>query len=457
MARVDWGGLAIISLVGISIAISPFQRLAGNASIPIGLAPRQENSFDPGHLAFIKQLAAIGDSYSAGIGASDRLGGIRVNEDPRLGDSSKRTFQFESYSGAVIDDVIKKQVPSIDSNQTSDSAIRGNDAELVDILNQCIFQWAVFDWKQVEGCALQLYHTQEIIESDDFSKNLDAVLFVAKNKLASETGLMFYELNSWDPAGTTPWKRGVDNPENGTFAGDQSILAQLTLFLDPAAKFRNQDEVEVQETSSGPNLLEGEDDVQVEAVLSNLLPDGYGRIFHPQILLHQIIADQVIFTMMNDNERRQGYDAFSEVSTIDSCPYTPPGDFHILQYKNTDAGHAVKPGTELRILCVGDSITVGFLSDRDGGDGNGYRLELRKDLSKDKVVFAGTETGGSMTDGYFAAWSGTTIQYIADHVGPSLKQRPNIVLVHAGTNDMNPSPKISTEGNNPKEAADRLA
>jgi hypothetical protein len=55
-----------------------------------------------------------------------------------------------------------------------------------------------------------------------------------------------------------------------------------------------------------------------------------------------------------------------------------------------------------------------------------------------------------------AAWSGKTIKFIADHVGPSLQQRPNIILLHAGTNDMNPDPGVSTEGNVPRDAANRL-
>lgn len=44
-------------------------------------------------------------------------------------------------------------------------------------------------------------------------------------------------------------------------------------------------------------------------------------------------------------------------------------------------GEAVQTGTELRILCAGDSITLGTFSDTNGGDGNGYRLQLRDDLS----------------------------------------------------------------------------
>ncbi|KAI3544900.1 GDSL-like Lipase/Acylhydrolase [Colletotrichum abscissum] len=141
-----------------------------------------------------------------------------------------------------------------------------------------------------------------------------------------------------------------------------------------------------------------------------------------------------------------------------------------LEYKATPAGQVIKDGVKLRILPVGDSITVGYLS----SDGNGYRLKLDEDLSANEVVFAGTVYGGNMSDGYYvrqqnrsyfhipnsdklqAAWSGKTIKYIADNVGPSLVQRPNIILLHAGTNDMNPNPAVSTEGNDPAAAAERL-
>ncbi|KAI6481109.1 hypothetical protein MCOR06_004773 [Pyricularia oryzae] len=108
----------------------------------------------------------------------------------------------------------------------------------------------------------------------------------------------------------------------------------------------------------------------------------------------------------------------------------------ILRYRGTSPGQAVKPGTDLRILCAGDSITVGFL--------------------KDVVQFAGTEVTGKMFDGYFAAWSGRTVQFIADHIGPSLAQQPNIILLHAGTNDMSSNGAVSTEGQDPKAAASRL-
>ncbi|EQB54719.1 GDSL-like Lipase/Acylhydrolase [Colletotrichum gloeosporioides Cg-14] len=75
-----------------------------------------------------------------------------------------------------------------------------------------------------------------------------------------------------------------------------------------------------------------------------------------------------------------------------------------LKFKGTKPGQVIKPGTTLRILGVGDSITVGFLSDLDGGDGNGYRMKLRQNLSNDRVSFIGTETvRGTIPDNYFVS------------------------------------------------------
>ncbi|KAG7120804.1 hypothetical protein HYQ44_004269 [Verticillium longisporum] len=121
----------------------------------------------------------------------------------------------------------------------------------------------------------------------------------------------------------------------------------------------------------------------------------------------------------------------------------------------TDASPAqtISSGTTLRILCVGDSVTVGH-----GSKGlNGYRSDLAERLSSsNEVDFVGTEHGGAMRDGYFAAWNGKTIQFLADHIGPSLEQRPNLILLHAGTNDMASVERIAKEGNDPIAAAGRL-
>jgi hypothetical protein len=58
-----------------------------------------------------------------------------------------------------------------------DTVSGGNDVELVNILNQCIFQWAVLNSAQVNIGK---------IASESFSKSLDSVLDAAKKKLAKE-------------------------------------------------------------------------------------------------------------------------------------------------------------------------------------------------------------------------------------------------------------------------------
>lgn len=54
-----------------------------------------------------------------------------------------------------------------------------------------------------------------------------------------------------------------------------------------------------------------------------------------------------------------------------------PTSYHLL-WGNAEPGKEIKGSKKLRILTVGDSITVGFPND---GDGNGYRETLRNDLS----------------------------------------------------------------------------
>ena len=154
-------------MLSLLIFLSVCELVAGFPTLPIGhpihlvSQKADNNEFDPTDLSFITRLAAIGDSYSAGIGAGKRLGSILdalnsqggefpiisvtllaisasrtksylidwacsrydhaypylVNSDPSLGDPSKRTFQFLSCSGALSKDVLEKQIPRLSSDQ----------------------------------------------------------------------------------------------------------------------------------------------------------------------------------------------------------------------------------------------------------------------------------------------------------------------------------------------------
>ncbi|KAK4896112.1 hypothetical protein LTR27_005969 [Elasticomyces elasticus] len=99
---------------------------------------------------------------------------------------------------------------------------------------------------------------------------------------------------------------------------------------------------------------------------------------------------------------------------------------------------SVASGVDLRVLPLGDSITFGFQST----DKNGYRLALYNDLQESgrDVDFIGSVNSGTMADNANEGHSGFTIDGIAGVIRGSLLRRPNVVLLHAGTNDMNDVP-----------------
>ncbi|KAI3393725.1 hypothetical protein diail_3771 [Diaporthe ilicicola] len=114
------------------------------------------------------------------------------------------------------------------------------------------------------------------------------------------------------------------------------------------------------------------------------------------------------------------YDEISALEAIafDAGEYTPEGWLR---------------GKNLRILPLGDSITYGYLS----SDGNGYRNTLKTLLTSagNTVDMVGSVRSGDMADNDNEGHSGFTISEIAAR-NSAYRQRPNVVLLHAGTNDM---------------------
>lgn len=183
---------------------------------------------------------------------------------------------------------------------------------------------------------------------------------------------MFYELNTWDPLGTTPWKRSTEEPINGTFDGDIDILAQITSVIDPDAQFADNDAKTVM-INANTIMANVETVAEVAEIgIPNLLPDGYyynfivfhtsdkltwfcryGRVFHPQILLHHLIANLVMFNMANVMETSNGYEPLPENLIVDSCPLI------------TDD---TAPDFYARILPLGASIVWG----KGSTTGNGF-------------------------------------------------------------------------------------
>jgi lysophospholipase L1-like esterase len=101
----------------------------------------------------------------------------------------------------------------------------------------------------------------------------------------------------------------------------------------------------------------------------------------------------------------------------------------------------VAPARNLRILPLGNSITYGYLS----SDGNGYRKVLLDTITANgsTVQYVGSVQAGNMTDNHNEGHPGATISQIATFANLSLPERPNIILLMAGTNDMAQSLNLS--------------
>jgi lysophospholipase L1-like esterase len=97
--------------------------------------------------------------------------------------------------------------------------------------------------------------------------------------------------------------------------------------------------------------------------------------------------------------------------------------------------------TAMRILPLGNSITYGYLST----DGNGYRKALFEMLTENEAVvqYIGSVQAGNMTDNRNEGHPGAVITQIGAFANQSLSQRPNVILVMAGTNDMVQSLNVS--------------
>lgn len=106
---------------------------------------------------------------------------------------------------------------------------------------------------------------------------------------------MFYELNSWDPAGMTPWKRDCHRGElSGAFYGDILTLAKIIRLMDPDAELQH---------DNGKSKM---DLVPCAEIPGYLVPAGYARVFHPQIPMYQLMSNVVVHQIMVEHEARRG-------------------------------------------------------------------------------------------------------------------------------------------------------
>ncbi|KAH8828717.1 SGNH hydrolase-type esterase domain-containing protein [Flagelloscypha sp. PMI_526] len=90
-----------------------------------------------------------------------------------------------------------------------------------------------------------------------------------------------------------------------------------------------------------------------------------------------------------------------------------------------------------RTMPLGDSITYGSGS----SDGNSYRKVLQDTIvaQGNVIEYIGSLNSGNMTNNSHEGHRGAIIDQIKDFAALTLPQSPNLVLIHAGTNDIDRS------------------
>ncbi|KAF3398339.1 hypothetical protein F1880_005962 [Penicillium rolfsii] len=106
---------------------------------------------------------------------------------------------------------------------------------------------------------------------------------------------------------------------------------------------------------------------------------------------------------------------------------------------------------------MGASITWGQHSQ----SGNGYRKPLRDELVSDgwDVDMVGTKHNGNMTDNNVEGYPGYTIAKVHDaalKAFPQLPDKPNLVLINAGTNDCRLNLDISKAGDRMQQMVEAI-
>ncbi|PQE05711.1 FG-GAP repeat domain-containing protein [Rutstroemia sp. NJR-2017a BVV2] len=112
----------------------------------------------------------------------------------------------------------------------------------------------------------------------------------------------------------------------------------------------------------------------------------------------------------------------------------------------------ISDGVAMRILPLGDSITWGSGSTQ----GNGYRLRLLTLLSENPVTYIGSQRSGSMVNNNNEGHPGAVISQIEEFASTSLPLRPNIILVLAGTNDVDRNIDLSHSPERLESLLDKL-
>jgi lysophospholipase L1-like esterase len=140
---------------------------------------------------WIERFASIGDSYSAGLGAGNRLDFYcsryaesypNILHTSLLGHNKNRTHQFLSCSGQTSTEILETQVPALsDDLDLLTISAGGNDIGLSPILSNCVYQ---FYMASEDACKNSIQEAARRVASrDQLYKNITTLIDATKPKM----------------------------------------------------------------------------------------------------------------------------------------------------------------------------------------------------------------------------------------------------------------------------------
>ncbi|KAL8808717.1 MAG: hypothetical protein Q9200_004095 [Gallowayella weberi] len=430
----------------------------------------------------IKNWASIGDSYSNTVG-----GGLQDYEALMATDAclQGKKPQYLSNPDATISQVSRDQVPKLLKNTNFITLSAGaNDIGLVQILDACVYN---FIGSASLNCATLLGNAASFMSGADFASSWNGILSNSRSVLAPNAGkayvvgnaaffdettspcsqrsLAVYEgtgqqkyLNGATRKGLNElihrfnwWQYYLITNYNQAQVPSGDIRQYPVQFIDPDDRFNGH-----RLCRAGVAYGTGSGDGTTwfatgDGLSKPLTRSPYEQLKPPATCNPNGGWNEYITCRMAKAIQKTSFLTLTSMgsgTTLNNWerifhPTTQGQDLIRDEIVAQIAQGPTLSGYNLRILPLGASIIAGAHS----SDGNGFRKVLYDTLRKTNTVsYVGSQGTAPLQHEGHPGW---IIQDVSSVAGVSLPSRPNVVLIHVGTNDL-------LTNNNIDQAPDRI-
>ncbi|KAI4211274.1 MAG: hypothetical protein LQ351_005958 [Letrouitia transgressa] len=414
----------------------------------------------------ISSWGSVGDSFAnlVGDGGMDYM--AQMERDPCL---QGKKPQYLANEDSLISQITSQQVPKLKNVDLVTVSAGSNDLGLVGILDACVYN---FIGSASLNCDSMLNNAAAFLGGDQFAQALNGMFKAIRTKIASRSGEAYVVGIPAFFDETTPrcsqtslsayaWSGQQKYLTNLVRAKLNVIIHRYNWWLHYLVTKYNRAQVPSGNTLQYPiKFIDADDRFNGHRFCragARATGSGDGTTWFAdggasKTSLTGSAYSAVSATQCNDNGGWNEYIQCRIHAAFKKAPFlqltentakTPLKDWERV-FHPTSAGHgSIKSeitsqmaqgntlsGFELRILPLGASIVQGFRS----SDGNGFRKVLYDTLRKtNKVSFVGSEGTAPLKHEGHPGWVINDITAVSDK---SLPSRPNVVLVHAGTNDI---------------------